>query len=367
METTATHALEAFSVQGDLQELSRLGEGHIHHTSCARVQGPEGARDYVLQRVNQEVFPDVPAVMENMLRVTRHLRTRIVERGGDPTREALEVLTTPEGHPFFLDPEGGYWRCFPRISRAVCHQTCQDPSLLEQASAAFGRFQCDLSDLPGGPLLETIPGFHDSPARYLRFEEVLEEAPASRLTRAEDAVDFLQEREFDLDVVQRGLEAGHLPQRTCHNDTKLNNVLFDQDSGEALCVIDLDTVMTGSALHDFGDAVRSAASTTAEDDPELDRVDLDLVRYEAMLRGYLREAGESLAIEEVRLLPFAPRLLGLELGMRFLTDYLEGDRYFPVEREDQNLDRCRNQFALVRAMEARAEAMEEALERCWRG
>jgi Ser/Thr protein kinase RdoA (MazF antagonist) len=351
-----------FQVPGPPLEVTSLGSGHIHATYLATYQGPGGPQRIVHQRINDAVFPDVAAVMENIVRVTEHLQKKILERGGDPTREALQIVPTKKGASFHQAEDESYWRAYVMIPDCVCHDQAPDLDTLARACGAFGRFQRDLTDLPGGPLKVTIPGFHDTPARFRRFHQVLKTACPSFLTTCQAEIDFLLERESDLCVVQEALDRGELPLRTCHGDTKLNNVLFDQTSGKTLCVLDLDTVMPGSPLHDFGDAVRYGASTASEEETDLAQVTLDLDRYRAMLTAFLKETRDTLLQREVELLPFSCRLLGLELGMRFLTDHLEGDRYFRTCRKGHNLDRCRNQFALVTSMERQREEMDSAFQ-----
>lgn len=353
-----------FECPGELVEARPLGEGHIHDTFVAGYRLGETTRRYVHQRVNDVVFPDIPAVMENIVRVTEHLRGKIASRGGDPDREALTVVPTSDGESFLVDEQGHTWRTYLMIEDAVIHQHTVDPHLAEATTRAFGRFQNDLANLPGGPLRETIPGFHDTVSRLAQLREALAEDLENRAAEAAREVAFVQARAESASRLVDLLATGEISSRVCHNDTKLNNVLFDRATGEPLCVLDLDTVMPGSPLLDFGDAVRYGASTASEDEVDPDRVDLSMSVFEAMTRGYLGEARGFLSEAEVELLPFACRLITLELGMRFLTDHLEGDRYFKVARPGHNLVRCRNQFALVGAMEARDEEMLAAVNRC---
>ena len=358
---TRDHAAELegrFLGADELLEVRPLGKGHIHDTFVASYAHPDGPRRLVHQRVNEVVFPDPEAIMGNILRVTRHLRAKAAARGGDPDREALTVVPTRDEGPLFRDARGWSWRSYLMVEDATSYQAAPDLALAEATGAAFGRFQADLGDLPGEPLVETIRGFHDTPARLRRLEEARGADPLGRAAGVAEELAFVARRADEAARIQGLLDSGALALRVCHNDTKLDNVLFDAATGRALCVLDLDTVMPGSPLVDFGDAVRYGASTAPEDEADPSQVDLSMPLFAALTRGYLREARDLLSDLEMSLLPAACRVVTLELAVRFLTDHIEGDRYFKVSHPGHNLQRCRSQLALVRAMERRRDQME---------
>lgn len=331
---------------GAFREARPWGSGHIHDTYLARLDGG----DYVLQRINRRVFRDPLAVMENIDRVCRHLASKL----SDPRRR-LEVVRTREGELCYRDSEGDYWRMFPRIPGVVGLDRVVTEQQAYQVGRAFGEFLRHLADLPGPRLHETIPGFHDTLRRVQDLEAAISADRAGRVADCREEIAFARERQS---TAGRLLELS-LPERITHNDTKANNVLLDAETGEALCVVDLDTVMPGRSLFDFGDMVRSAANTAEEDEPDLSRVGFSLPLFRSLARGYLE--GAELSEAEIREMPFSARLIAYETGVRFLTDHLEGDRYFKVHRPGHNLDRARVQFRLVEAMEQQADRMEEAV------
>ena len=328
------------------------GHGHIHDTYLARFA--EGGREtaVILQRLNGRVFPDIPAVMDNIARVTRHLQAKLAALpGADPVREALSLVPARDGAPCWRDEDGRWWRAFRFVDGTVTHETCTDPVQAYEAARVVGRFQSLLADLPGPRLRETIPFFHHTPRRLQALDDAIARDAAGRRGQAAPEIEFaLVRRDLAPAIVAR-LEAGELPERVTHNDTKLNNVLFDAKTGRGLCLIDLDTCMPGSALYDFGDMVRTMTGEAAEDETDLSKVRVDLKRFEALVRGYLETAGGFLCRRELDLLALSGRLLTFTIGVRFLTDFLSGDVYFKTSRPNHNLDRCRVQFRLVQSME----------------
>ena len=288
--------------------------------------------------------------MENMVNVTAYLRKIIAEAGGDPMRETLTLLPTKDGKPFYTDSTGKVWRLLPFIEGSCCPQSAT-PALFEEAGYSFGNFQHMLENYPADTLHETIARFHDTENRYANFEAALAADPMGRAAGAAEEIAFVQARKADCSVAMQALREGKLPLRVTHNDTKLNNILFDEQTGKALCVIDLDTIMPGLSINDFGDAIRFGASTAAEDETDLSKVNFDLELYEGFTRGFLAGTQGALTEEELEYLPWGAKLMTLEVGMRFLTDYLDGDKYFRIAYPEHNLVRCRTQLKLVAEME----------------
>jgi hypothetical protein len=313
---------------------------------------PVGARRYLLQRVNTEVFPAPEPVMDNLLRVTTYLRRKLAERGAtEPDRRVLRVVAARDSRAWRVDDLGRWWRTYAFVEGTRSFDRPPSPETARRAAAAFGGFIADLADLPGPRLHETLPGFHDSPARYRALEAAAEADPLGRTASVGAELRALESRRDLLGVLQGAAARGEVPERVAHNDTKLNNVLFDAATGEALCVVDLDTVMPGLALYDYGDLVRSAASEAPEDARNPGAVRLSLPLHRAVTQGWLEPMAPLLTPGEAELLPLAPIVVTLELAARFLTDYLGGDRYFRTAYPGHNLDRCRAQLALAADME----------------
>jgi hypothetical protein len=358
---------KSFQFQGTFLEAGFSGYGHIHDTYAAWFQVGRGQRHrYLLQRINHEVFRDPEALMRNIERVTTHLHKRIAAQGGDPARETLTLIPTVDGGTFYRDPTADYWRAYIFIEGARTYEVAESPDQVYQAARAFGDFQKHLADFPAEALHETIPDFHHTPKRFEALLASLRRDVANRAWTAREEIAFVEQRAEQMSVLVDLLAEGKVPARVTHNDTKLNNVMIDDETGEAVCVIDLDTVMPGLVLYDFGDAVRAAANPAAEDECDLSKVVFDLPIFERLVAGYLDSAGEFLTVDEADYLAFSARLITLEIGMRFLTDYLDGDVYFKVARDGHNLDRCRTQFKMVRDMEACSEQMSCIVDRAWR-
>ncbi len=332
--------LEATSVR-------RYGGGHINDTYLV-----EGRRSYILQRINDSVFPRPGQLMDNVSRVTRHVRARLVaDRAADIDRRVLTLVPTPKGSDWYVDPYGQVWRVFLFIGAATSHDVVSTPAQAYRAAHAFGRFQRQLADYRGPRLYETIPRFHDTVKRYADFAAVVEADPYGRAADVREEVDWLLAQR-ELAGAMLALQAeGVLPERITHNDTKLSNVLLDDVTGEAVCVVDLDTVMPGLSLYDFADLCRSGATTVAEDDPDASKVDVDVPMFEALAEGYLSGAGAALDAAERELLVLAGEVMTLEQAYRFLDDHLAGDTYYQTSRPGQNLDRARTQIALVKALQ----------------
>ncbi len=362
MALDLTTIVTAFQVSGGAIEIAPHGAGLIHDTYIVTCQG--GGR-YILQRINSQVFRNVPAVQENIQRVTNHLRGKVTAAGGDAAREVLTLVPTTEGKSFCRTggAESAYWRMYRFIEGARTYNAVT-PAQARQAAAAFGRFQRLLADLPAPPLHETIAGFHHTPSRFEAFMRSAEADAAGRADDAHAEIDFALARQDSAAVLEDLAAAGHLPRRVVHNDTKLNNVLIDDATGKGLCVIDLDTVMPGLSVIDFGDCCRTAAATTAEDDPDTSRMHVDLEMFAALAQGYLSEARAFLTAEEIEHLAFAARLITFEQGLRFLSDWLAGDVYYKITRPTHNIDRARAQFKLVQEFETAHETMMEIIRQC---
>jgi hypothetical protein len=351
-----------FALAGTFASGIAYGSGHIHDTFLLRTRERSGP-DYILQCVNHAIFKDVPAMMENIVRVTEHMRRKVsAVPGSDPGREVLTVVPACSGASFHCDEKGDYWRCFLFIDHRELGERPGTPGQAFEAGRLFGRFLNLLADLPEPPLHETIPHFHDLERRLADFHAALDADPRQRQDAAAAEIAFVGERENDMKRILSQALAGGLPWRVTHNDTKFNNVLFDP-RGRGVCVIDLDTVMPGHVLYDFGDAIRSAANTAREDEADPERVGLRLDIFRDFAAGYLGELRGVLAAAETRLLAFSARLMTYIIGLRFLSDYIEGDRYFKVGYAEHNLQRARVQFRLLEDMERRSGQMEDIVGR----
>ena len=333
------------------------GSGHINDTFRLEVKEDGKEKLYILQRMNKDIFKNQKELMDNILQVTSFLTEKIKEQGGDPNRETLQVIPTKEGKAYLTEENGDGWRVYPFITDSLSFDKADTPEAMKKSGYAFGNFQYLLSDFPAEKLHETIPDFHNTVDRYARFEQAVQKDVMGRVKEVEAEISFIKEREKDCHYFGDLLAAGEIPLRVTHNDTKLNNVLFDKASGNAICVIDLDTVMPGFAAHDFGDAIRFGASTAAEDEKDLNKVSCDMTLFEAYFNGFMEGCRGSLTDKEVEALPMGAKIMTFECGMRFLTDYLQGDTYFKIHYPEQNLDRTRTQLKLVKDMEEKWDIM----------
>ena len=356
-------AVYAFGFGPQCSYVKSFGEGHINETYAVYMPGPEGTDvpRYVLQRVNIHVFKNPAQVMENIFSVTEYLREVIRKEGGDLDRETLSYIKTKSGDTYFEDADGQPWRCLHYVPNSICHQTVEEPQQFYQSARSFGHFLKQLGDYPAERLYETIPRFHDTVKRFQDFSEAVRKDVKNRAGQCREEIDFALAREADCGVLMKQLQEGVLPLRVTHNDTKLNNILFDADTDQGLCIIDLDTIMPGLAANDFGDSIRFGASTAEEDEPDLSKVHFDIHLYELYVKGYLEMARDVLTPAEIDSLPWGARLMTLECGMRFLADYLQGDVYFKTAYPDHNLVRARTQFRLVKEMEEQFDSMYEIL------
>jgi len=355
---------ERFLFDGRFHTAERYGNGHINETYLVRTIVEDGStRRYILQKINHHVFRHPVRLMQNMVAVSDHIRTRVAATGADASRSSVTVVPTVEGASFTQHEDGTFWRAQVFIEGTLCIDQVEDVRHLYEAGKAFGNFQRLLEDFPAECLHETIPDFHNTPVRLRVFERAVAEDAVGRVASIAEDVRFLRERSGDASRLVDLMGQGRLPLRVTHNDTKLNNVLFDSASGEAICVVDLDTVMPGLSLYDFGDAIRFAANTAVEDEPDLDRVGLDFPMFEHFTRGYLETAGPVLTEEEIRQLCFSARLITYELALRFLSDHIAGDPYFRIHRPNHNLDRARCQMRLLLEMERHEAEMEASVRR----
>lgn len=351
-----------FPAPGKLIKVEPYGNGHINDTyrltySC------EPAKRVILQRMNADVFRSPEQLMENIGGVTAHLREQILKCGGNPDRETLHFKISDSGKNYYVDDRHNYWRMCDFIENSICLESISSPDDFYQSARGFGRFQQLLSTYPAQTLHETIPHFHDTVRRFQALRQAVEADPCGRVKSAVREIDFAFKREEDAGSLVHLQKSGQLPLRVTHNDTKLNNVLLDKTTRKALCVIDLDTVMPGLAANDFGDSIRFGASTGSEDEPDLSKVNLDLTLYEQYVKGFLETCGGNLTELEIETLPLGAKMMTYECGIRFLTDYLQGDTYFKISRAGQNLDRCRTQLKLVADMEQKMDAMNAMIQK----
>ena len=353
-----------FQIYGQLRHAETCKIGHINETYTATYdQGGTRVR-YIHQKINRNVFRDPPAVMRNLIRVTGHLRHKLEAEGAqDLTRRCLTLIPTRDGQPCYQDAQGDYWRTFVFIEGLETFEAVQSPAQAQEAGRAFGEFQRLLADLPGDRLHETIPSFHNTRKRFAAFLTSVQQDPANRASQAKAEIAWALGHEHLADVLLQAHAKGKIPERVTHNDTKFNNVMLDSATGEAFCVVDLDTVMPGLALYDFGDMVRTTTSPTVEDELDLRKVRLHLPMFEALARGYLSAAGRFLNPAEKSFIAFSGKLITFTIGLRFLTDYLSGDTYFRVHRPAHNLDRCRTQFKLIESIQEQEEALEKLVQR----
>ena len=356
--------LEAFGWGETVVSCERYGSGHINDTFLVINKEGDAEKKYILQRMNHEIFKDVDGLMNNVSGVTAYLRDIIIKEGGDPERETLNLVPDVNGDFHHVDSIGSHWRVYLFISDATTYNQVEKIEDFYQSAKAFGHFQNLLAGYPVEKLVETIPAFHDTPKRFETFLKAVEEDVCGRAASVQEEIAFVMDRKDELGAVVDLQRAGKMPYRVTHNDTKLNNIMIDDNSGEAVCVIDLDTIMPGASVFDYGDSIRFGANTAAEDETDLSKVTLSLELFEAYTKGFLEGCAGKLTDVEVKMLPMGAKLMTFECGMRFLTDYLQGDTYFKIHREGHNLDRCRCQFALVKDMEAKWDEMAKIVSDC---
>ena len=345
--------IEQFEIDGEIVNIQNYGSGHINTTY--RVKTTED--EYILQKVNTNIFKNMEQLVENVAGVTAYLAQSITERGGNPKRETLQVIQTKDGQNYYKGAGGFSYRMYYFITNASCYDTVEKPEDFYESAVTFGKFQSLLATYPAETLHETIPDFHHTAKRFETFKRAVKQDVLGRAASAQREIDFVIKHACDMPVLTDMLEKGELPLRVTHNDTKLNNIMIDNTTGKGICILDLDTVMPGLSVNDFGDSIRFGANTALEDETDLSKVSLDLKLYEVYVKGFLEGCQGILTENELKMLPMGAKMMTLECGMRFLTDYLEGDTYFKTHREHHNLDRCRCQFALVDDMERKWDEM----------
>ena len=349
-----------FITDGTFKNGEPYGNGHIHDTFIIETI-EKNKDDYILQRLNSKIFKNIPELQNNIERVTVHLRNKLNSvPGSDVKRECLSLIPSRDGKTWIIDEDGNFWRMYIFISNHRSYNIVDNPDKAYEGGKAIGRFQAMLSDMPGGPLFETIPFFHDIEKRLQTFKLKINENPAGRVETLSDEIDQVLQREEEMKIILKLGNEGKIPLRITHNDTKFNNILLDEND-KALCVIDLDTVMPGFVHYDFGDAIRTAANTASEDEKDHSRILMDIDLFKAYSEGYLSETGETLNDIEKQYLAFAPRLITYTIAVRFLTDYIDGDNYFKINHKLHNLQRARAQLRLVMSMEEQYDSMRDII------
>ena len=360
-----TDILFNFSIAGKFISYAPLDDGHINDTFKVTYNVGGKELHHLLQRINTDVFKQPDVLMANVGYVTSFLRDKIIASGGNPERETLYCKPCKDGKKYYTDPKGKVWRLYNFVEDSFSYNSIESPEVFYRAGQAFGQFQRQLSDFPIESLAETIPDFHNTAKRYHNLVVSIEKNASGRAVCAAPEIEFARQRRNETYILTGKAEIGDLPIRVTHNDTKLNNVLFDKKTNTPICVVDLDTVMPGLSVYDFGDAIRYGANTAAEDEKDISKVSLAINLYEQYVRGFLSTAGESLTAEEVACMPLSAKIMTLECGMRFLTDYIDGDVYFKTAYKEHNLVRCRTQFALVADMEKKFDEMLEITARAY--
>ncbi len=352
--------INSFKFDGELVRYETFGSGHINTTYMLTFNNGNVTKHYILQKINTNVFKNVDGLMDNVFSVTSYLRDVIDKNGGDKSRETLHFIKTKNDQKYLKLPDGSCYRAYRFVDNSKSYDSVESARVFKKSGIAFGKFQKYLSDFPAHTLYETIPDFHNTISRYNNeFIPAVRSDVCSRASSCSDEIEFIKQRKDDCSKLVNLIKANKLPLRVTHNDTKLNNVIFDNDTNEAICVIDLDTVMPGLALYDFGDSIRFGANTAAEDEKDLSKISLSLEYFEAYTCGFLSQAGDSLNQCELENLAFSAKLMTLECAMRFLTDYLNGDTYFKTAYPQHNLVRAKNQLALVADMERKMPKMEQ--------
>ena len=353
-----------FQFEGHLIQIEPWGNGHINDTFLLTLEiGKMGSMQVILQRINKNVFPKPEEVMENIMNVTSHLHKKILEYGGNPYRETVNVIPTIDNKPYYKETENDYWRATMFIADATCYDVAESVEDFYQSAVAFGKFQSLLADFPAEELHETIKNFHNTKSRFMNFKKAVEEDIAGRAKNVKEEIQFVLDHEKDACYFTDLIEKQEVPIRVTHNDTKLNNIMIDNKTHKGICVIDLDTTMPGLAMYDFGDSIRFGASTGEEDEKDLSKVSCSMELFEAYTKGFIEGCDGKLTDKEIELLPMGAKVITYECGMRFLTDYLQNDVYFKTSRKEHNLDRARTQFKLVSDMEKKWNQMQSIVKK----
>lgn len=350
-----------FQFEGEVDCITPYGEGHINDTFLVTIKN--SSEQYILQRLNTKIFTNYRGLMENIQKVTAVLRDIVQTQGGDVDRECMQLIPTIEGKAYYANGND-CWRVYLFVKDTVVYQVIDSPAVFENTGEAFGKFIARLDGFDANTLCEVIPNFHNAVDRYNKFLTAIKLNKSNRAHLVKTEIDFVKKRADKLALIVDALNSKQIPLRVTHNDTKINNVLIDKTTGKAICVIDLDTIMPGSLLYDFGDSIRSGCNTALEDEKDLSLVDFDINLYEAYCRGFLRGIGEKITDKELEMLHIGAIIITLECGIRFLTDYLDGDVYFKTQYDDHNLVRCHTQFKLVEKMESQSQQMLAIAKKC---
>lgn len=362
MSENLMEVINNFQFKGDFVSVKEFGSGHINKTYIVKFDNNGEEIKYVLQQVNDNVFKNIDALMENVFAVTSYLRDIIKGYGGEPDRETLHYIKTKDNKKYYKNRDGSFYRSYIFVKDSKSYNKADTPEIFKSSGQAFGKFQRLLADFDANQLTETIPHFHDTKWRYdNEFLPAVENNASGRLDTCKAEVDTVMSYASEMSILTDMIASGEIPVRVTHNDTKLNNVMFDEFTDKCVCVIDLDTVMPGLALYDFGDSIRFGASTADEDEKDLDKVEMSLDLFKAYAEGFLSEAGVAFNQAEIDNLAFASKLMTLECGMRFLTDYINGDTYFKTAYPEHNLVRAKNQLKLVADMDKKMSQMEEII------
>ena len=357
MKNQLIEIAENFQIEGKIVEVSNLGEGFINDTFIIKTS--DGSPDYILQRKNKRIFSPIPAMMDNIQKVCQHIKQKVKKAGGDPMREAMTLIPAKDGKLYFLDLDDEYWAVCLFIKDTIAYEAAETPELAYAGGRGIGKFQSLVSDLKE-PLVDILPGFHNIRYRFKQWDEVLKKDPVGRKDKVSEEIGWIESRREKMLNFWKLVEDETIPTRISHNDTKINNILFDK-KGEVLCVIDLDTVLSSTVLNDFGDAMRYYTNTGKEDDTNLDNVSMDIEIFRAFAKGYLEEAKSFLTAKEIEHLAFSAKYITYEQVLRFLMDYIDGDNYYKTKHQEHNLVRTRAQYKLLQSMEEQFDTMNEAI------
>ncbi|MEN8248179.1 MAG: aminoglycoside phosphotransferase family protein [Bacteroidota bacterium] len=358
MDTDLISIANSFQIEGEIDQVKVLGEGYVNDTYIVTTKG--NSPSYIMQRKNRRIFSSIPSMMENIRKVCLHMKKKVEIAGGDPLREAMTVIPSNDGKLYFLDDEKEYWSVTLFIEDTITYESVDTAELAYAGGKGIGRFQSMLADLHE-PLVDILPGFHDIRYRYKQWDEVLAKDPVGRKSGILKEVEWIESRRREMLDFWQLVENNTIPRRVTHNDTKINNILFNKD-GEVLCLIDLDTVLNSTVLNDFGDAMRSYTNTGLDDDEDLDNVSMDIEIYKAFTRGYLEETHSFLSREELEYLAFSAKYITYEQVLRFLMDYIDGDKYYKTKYPEHNLVFASAQYKLLLSMEEKYEEMKEIVQ-----
>lgn len=357
-------AIQNFEFDGEIIGKEPLEKGHINDTFCIECRLEDNTiKKYILQKINTNIFKNPDELIENIVNITLYLKNIIIKNGGNPERETLNIIKTKDGKNYYKGNDGDCWRVYKFIYNATTYDLVESTQDFYESAVAFGNFQMLLADFPANTLYETIPNFHNTVDRLNNLKEAIKNDVVGRVNEVEKEINFVLDREEDCHIICNALKNKEIPLRVTHNDTKLNNIMIDDETKKGICVIDLDTVMPGSVLYDYGDSIRFGASTALEDEKDLSKVECSMELFEAYTKGFIEGTKDSLTSKEKELFPMGAKLMTLECGIRFLTDYLQGDTYFKTHREGHNLDRARTQFKLVSDMESKWEEMKNIVKK----